>query len=70
LTVRDQNLMLGSMERTGPHRFAFFLVPKFPIYAVIPATEALRIACQNSGQSLYDCSSSRSTAAPCAPATA
>jgi AraC family carnitine catabolism transcriptional activator len=46
--------MLGSMERTGPHRIAFFLVPEFPIYAVIPATEALRIANQNSGQSLYD----------------
>jgi len=32
------------MERTGPHRIAFFLIPEFPIYAVIPATEALRIA--------------------------
>jgi transcriptional regulator GlxA family with amidase domain len=29
-------------------------VPEFPIYAVIPATEAQRIANQNSGQSLYD----------------
>jgi AraC family carnitine catabolism transcriptional activator len=42
------------MERTEPHRIAFFLVPEFPIYAVIPATEALRIANQNSGQSLYN----------------
>jgi AraC family carnitine catabolism transcriptional activator len=42
------------MERTGPHRIAFFLIPEFPIYAVIPATEALRIANQNSGQNLYD----------------
>jgi AraC family carnitine catabolism transcriptional activator len=42
------------MQKTGSHRIAFFLVPEFPIYAVIPATEALRIANQNSGQSLYD----------------
>jgi len=32
------------MERNAPHRIGFFLVPEFPIYAVIPATEALRIA--------------------------
>jgi AraC family carnitine catabolism transcriptional activator len=42
------------MESGEAHRFGFFLVPEFPIYAVIPATEALRIANQNSGQNLYD----------------
>jgi AraC family carnitine catabolism transcriptional activator len=41
------------MQSPELHRIAFFLVPEFPIYAVIPATEALRIANQNSGQSLY-----------------
>jgi AraC family transcriptional regulator, glycine betaine-responsive activator len=59
----DQNLMLRSMlerplefrpKQQGPHRIAFFLIPEFPIYAVIPATEALRIANQSSGQNLYD----------------
>lgn len=42
------------MDRGAPHRIGFFLVPEFPIYAVIPATEALRIANQNSGHTLFD----------------
>ncbi|HNB25393.1 MAG TPA: GlxA family transcriptional regulator, partial [Alphaproteobacteria bacterium] len=42
------------MDRGTPHRIGFFLVPEFPIYAVIPATEALRIANQNSGHTLFD----------------
>lgn len=37
-----------------PHRIGFLLIPEFPIYAVIPATEALRIANQNSGNTLFD----------------
>jgi AraC family carnitine catabolism transcriptional activator len=32
----------------------FLLLPDFPIYAVVPATEALRIANQNAGLTLYD----------------
>ena len=32
----------------------FLLLPEFPIYAVIPALEALRIANQNCGRRLYD----------------
>ena len=38
----------------APHRIGFLLIPEFPIYAVIPATEALRIANQNSGRTLFD----------------
>lgn len=34
--------------------FHFLLLPDFPLYAVVPATEALRIANQNAGLSLYD----------------
>jgi AraC family carnitine catabolism transcriptional activator len=45
---------VSHMESSDPHRIGFFLVPEFPIYAVIPATEALRIANQNSGRGLYD----------------
>src|SRR5262245_27167330 len=37
-----------------PERVGFLLLPEFPIYAVIPAVEALRIANQNSGRRLYD----------------
>lgn len=38
----------------SPTRIGFLLVPEFPIYALIPATEALRIANQNSGRRLFD----------------
>jgi AraC family carnitine catabolism transcriptional activator len=37
-----------------PRSFDFLLLPDFPLYAVVPATEALRIANQNAGLSLYD----------------
>ena len=32
----------------------FLLLPDFPLYALVPATEALRIANQNAGVALYD----------------
>lgn len=32
----------------------FFLVPDFPLYALVPATDALRIANQNAGERLFD----------------
>ncbi|MBI2719089.1 MAG: GlxA family transcriptional regulator [Rhizobiales bacterium] len=35
-------------------RFGFLLLPEFPLYALIPAIEALRIANQNRGRKLYD----------------
>jgi AraC family carnitine catabolism transcriptional activator len=41
-------------ERAEAERLAFLLLPEFPIYALIPAVEALRIANQNSGRRLYD----------------
>ena len=37
-----------------PHLIHFLLLPDFPLYAVVPATEALRIANQNAGLTLYD----------------
>ena len=42
------------MDERHPRTFLFLLLPDFPLYAVVPATEALRIANQNSGLSLYD----------------
>ncbi len=41
-------------DAPAPTRIGFFLIPEFPIYALIPATEALRIANQNSGSRLFD----------------
>lgn len=38
----------------GPRRIDFLLLPDFPLYAVVPAIEALRLANQNAGQRLYD----------------
>lgn len=35
-------------------RFGFLLLPEFPLYALAPAMEALRIANQNHGRKLYD----------------
>lgn len=32
----------------------FLLLPDFPLYALVPATDALRIANQNAGRKLYD----------------
>jgi AraC family carnitine catabolism transcriptional activator len=37
-----------------PYLIHFLLLPDFPLYAVVPATEALRIANQNAGLTLYD----------------
>lgn len=35
-------------------RFGFLLLPEFPLYGLVPATEALRIANQNYGKKIYD----------------
>jgi len=35
-------------------RFGFLLLPEFPLYALVPAMEALRIANQYHGRKLYD----------------
>jgi AraC family carnitine catabolism transcriptional activator len=35
-------------------RYGFLLLPEFPLYALVPAIEALRIANQNRGRKLYD----------------
>jgi AraC family transcriptional regulator, carnitine catabolism transcriptional activator len=41
-------------RESRPPRFAFVLQPEFPINAFILATEALRIANQNSGRQIFD----------------
>jgi len=43
----------GGFKEQRP-RFAFILQPEFPLNAFILATEALRIANQNSGEDLFD----------------
>ena len=40
--------------KTDPRVIDFLLLPDFPLYAVVPAMEALRIANQNAGIALYD----------------
>jgi transcriptional regulator GlxA family with amidase domain len=45
---------VGEGLESNPPRFAFILQPEFPINAFILATEALRIANQNSGRTLFD----------------
>ena len=57
-------------DDAAPHRIGFLLIPEFPIYAVIPATEALRIANQNSGRTLFDWRFVSVDGKPYAPATA
>ena len=37
-----------------PSRLDFVILPEFPLYALVPAIEALRLANQNSGARLYD----------------
>lgn len=44
-----RNLLDGNTEEIG-----FFLVPEFPVYALILATEALRVANQNAGRRHFD----------------
>ena len=45
----------SSAEPDGePVRYGFLLLPEFPLYALMPAIEALRIANQNRGRDLYD----------------
>ncbi len=41
-------------DATGVVRFGFLILPEFPLYGLVPATEALRIANQNYGRKLYD----------------
>ena len=44
----------GFGGRLEPERVVFFVMPEFPLYALVPAVEALRLANQNSGQRLFD----------------
>ncbi|TPK72164.1 helix-turn-helix domain-containing protein [Mesorhizobium sp. B2-3-3] len=49
----EQNPVIAAASSRRP-RFAFMLQPEFPMNALIMATEALRIANQNSGQDLFE----------------
>ena len=51
--VTDTNPVIAAASSRRP-RFAFMLQPEFPMNALIMATEALRIANQNSGQYLFE----------------
>ena len=44
-----QRDLVGDVRRIG-----FLLLPEFPLYALVPAIEALRLANQNRGRRLYD----------------
>jgi transcriptional regulator GlxA family with amidase domain len=44
----------GGLSSVEPERIAFLVLPEFPLYALVPAIEALRLANQNSGARLYD----------------
>jgi AraC family carnitine catabolism transcriptional activator len=63
LAAGDGSIMSGAALRSKPSisadgndetvSYGFLLLPEFPIYALIPAIEALRIANQNRGRRLY-----------------
>ena len=46
-------LLTQSPSETEVVRYGFLLLPEFPMYALIPAIEALRVANQNKGRRLY-----------------
>jgi AraC family carnitine catabolism transcriptional activator len=48
----------------GPQVVAFVLMPEFPLYALVPAIEALRLANQNAGRVLYDWSFASAAGGP------
>lgn len=47
---RPARTTMAAFERQSLGTIGFLLLPEYPIYALIPAIEALRIANQNSGQ--------------------
>jgi AraC family carnitine catabolism transcriptional activator len=52
--VSDKRRNSLKQENADVIRFGFLLLPEFPLYALTPAMEALRIANQNHGRKLYD----------------
>jgi AraC family transcriptional regulator, carnitine catabolism transcriptional activator len=53
--MMQRNLNSGAFDGgSEPERIAFLVMPEFPLYALVPAIEALRLANQNSGARLYD----------------
>ena len=45
---------MAAESESNVQRIGFLLLPEFPLYALVPAIEALRIANQNRGRRLYD----------------
>ncbi len=52
--VSDGRINALKQDDSDVIRFGFLLLPEFPLYALVPAMEALRIANQNHGRKLYD----------------
>ena len=48
------SLLSRSYPASEPTRLDFVILPEFPLYGLVPAIEALRLANQNSGARLYD----------------
>jgi AraC family carnitine catabolism transcriptional activator len=51
--LAEETIQRPSADR-GIETIGFLLVPDYPIYALIPALEALRVANQSTGRRLYD----------------
>ena len=54
MDVADMNAMDRPVADRDVVRFGFALLPEFPLYALVPAIEALRIANQYAGRKIYD----------------
>lgn len=52
--ISDLNLLARNRNEPEVVRFGFVLLPEFPLYALVPAIEALRIANQYNGKNIYD----------------
>ncbi|MDE0344494.1 MAG: GlxA family transcriptional regulator [Boseongicola sp.] len=52
--ISDMNLGVPARGNLDVVRFGFLLLPEFPLYGLVPATEALRIANQYNGRKIYD----------------
>lgn len=52
--LRGNGALTPRAEKPEVTRFGFVLLPEFPLYALVPAIEALRIANQHSGRTAFD----------------
>lgn len=54
MDLPELNIALKSEDNPERICFGFLLLPEFPLYGLVPAIEALRIANQNNGRKIYD----------------